>query len=348
MALSALAVKTYPSVISGGLGGVLSFKELAQKDPTRTITLRKKFIVDITRRYSELKRAIKKSVVDNDCFGLKDPVFGIPLILEDLTPIEQQKFKYLRDDQKVQGFMDWLDEQEEKGVLEKTIRPSALPVGEEPWSNVYIQSSYQKGMVKGRNELRVAGVNVPTYGPTGESLSAVFNQPFHANRVGLIYTRCFDQLKGVTRAMDGQISRVLARGLAEGRGVLDIARNINDRVDKIGVNRSRLIARTEIVQTHNEASLAEYEAAERLVEEPILVQWWSALDEVVRPTHGTHGGRHGKVFTRKEGQALLGEPNCRCSLLPYIESVHGPKGTARKRAIEKHGKGLAPKQEKKG
>lgn len=32
-------------------------------------------------------------------------------------------------------------------------------------------------------------------------------------------------------------------------------------------------------------------------------------------------GRHGRIYTREEGRALLGEPNCRCSLLPYIPSI---------------------------
>jgi len=44
------------------------------------------------------------------------------------------------------------------------------------------------------------------------------------------------------------------------------------------------------------------------------------LDERVR---GSHVFRHGKVYTREEAELLIGDPNCRCALLPWIESIHG-------------------------
>jgi len=132
-------------------------------------------------------------------------------------------------------------------------------------------------------------------------------------------------MKGITESMKGQMSGVLAMGMAEGRGPYDIAYKLKDRVEAIGITRARLIARTEVVHTHNAAAMNEFESLEGIVGETIYVQWWTALDERVR---ATHAARHGKVFKRKTAQGLIGEPNCRCALLPWTKTLaKARKGT---------------------
>lgn len=320
---------------------------LRSKDPTRTIVLRKAFVADVNRRYRELDKVIWESIVTNDCFGLEESNVVQLFPAVELNAIPDKAFKFMRDEEKVNAFMKWLEVQEEKGVLEVIQRPGSRR-GEEAWSDKYVRSSYQKGLAQAQADLIRDGIDIAKIG-IGDAIKGAFNQPFHLDRVGLIYTRTFNELKGITKTMDGYISRELALGMASGEGAEAIARRIRNKVKSIGVNRSRLIARTEVVQTHGEAKLNELEAQEVYLDETIYVQWWSALDERVRFRHGPHGGRHGKVYTRDEGRALLGEPNCRCSLKPFIESIHGSKKSARKRAIEEHGKGdtLSPADVKK-
>jgi hypothetical protein len=73
-------------------------------------------------------------------------------------------------------------------------------------------------------------------------VNAAFFRPVHADRVGLIYTRAFTDLKGITDAMDASNSRVLTQGIAEG-AVLWRWR-IVDRIDSIGIGeRPRLPGR---------------------------------------------------------------------------------------------------------
>jgi len=132
-------------------------------------------------------------------------------------------------------------------------------------------------------------------------------QPFHADRAALIYTRAFNGMKGVTEAMKAQMAHVLATGMAEGRHPWQIARRLADRVDKIGITRARLIARTETARAHRQATLNEFEALEGIVGEEIFGQWWTALDERVRPRHREW---HGKVYTREVLATMVGEPNC--------------------------------------
>lgn len=213
--------------------------------------------------------------------------------------------------------------------------------------NTYIRSSYQKGMESARSKLISAGAPLLPFDEQLGGLVAAFNRPFHANRVALIYTRAFNELKGITAAMDQQISRVLAQGLVEGIGVGEMARRINNRVDKVGISRARTLARTEIVRTFNEAAIAENTAASAVVGEPVLNEWVTALDERVRSSHRP---RHGKVFTEEQALFLIGEPNCRCTLVPYIESVSGDLTTGDKKestsVVKSKGKALKPKRRK--
>jgi SPP1 gp7 family putative phage head morphogenesis protein len=127
-------------------------------------------------------------------------------------------------------------------------------------------------------------------------------------------------MKGVTEAMNGYLSRELALGMAGGQSPYAIARRINERVDKIGIVRARMIARTEIIQSHNEAALNEYERAEIEIGETVKVEWVATMDNRVRPHHAE---RDGKIYDRSVAREMLGEPNC---LLDGQVQVYTSKG----------------------
>ena len=284
--------------------------KMRDKDPTRTVQLRKRFSADATRRLKSLKRDIKKSIVDNDIFGLKNQA-QLPTALAELPA---NKFRYTYDANKVNGFMAWLEQQHKQGLIETSTIGAR---GAEPWSNTYIRSAYQKGLYQARQELISGRADIPAADTLGSGVSAAFHRPFHADRAALLYTRIFNALKGVTQAMDAQISHELTKGMTEGVSPYEMARRITDRVDKIGIVRARLITRTEVVNAHNQASLREYEWAEQEIGETIKVQWWTALDERVR---SSHRARHGKIYDRATASGMLGEPNCRCTLLSVVGS----------------------------
>src|SRR4030067_1119000 len=102
------------------------------------------------------------------------------------------------------------------------------------WMNIYILSAYQRGVLRAAAELKKRGIPYLFL-----SLEEIFMSPFHADAVALLYTRSFNELKGITDEMDKQISRVLAEGLANGENPRKIAYDIVDRVDKIGITRAR-------------------------------------------------------------------------------------------------------------
>ncbi len=62
----------------------------------------------------------------------------------------------------------------------------------------------------------------------------------------------------MTDATANQMRRVLTEGLASSHGPKRIARDLADRVDHVGKYRSNLIARTEVMHSHNRARATEW------------------------------------------------------------------------------------------
>ena len=73
------------------------------------------------------------------------------------------------------------------------------------WTDYYISSAYHQGIARARQEMRKAGYPVPGGEEMGTAVDVAFNQPFHADRVGVLYTRTFEDLKSVTQVMNSQI-----------------------------------------------------------------------------------------------------------------------------------------------
>ena len=274
----------------------MSFKS---KDPTMTLTIRNKAISQVNRRFNTIKRLIRQSIVDNKVLSTNARS----------QPATKARFVYLRDSEKLEEFMKWLHEQIRIEIFETSMY-SAVDI-EHMWLNVFIGVAYERGAEKTRQAVgrsAVAKGLIPT--------SSVFANPAHVERAKLIYTRVYQQLKGVTDTMEQQISRILSDGIIQGKDITTIATELNDRVDKIGKVRSRLIARTEIVNAHNVATIKEAENLENIIGETIKMKWRTCIDGRERFSHEL---RNNKIYDKKKALSLLGEPNCRCSLSPHLK-----------------------------
>lgn len=314
------------------------------RDPTRSQSLRARWMGEVGRRFAKFAARIRRAVLEDNLLGYEEPRRGsarialAPVVhVEDIKQ-ERTGYTYRADPDRVDAFMDQVGKWVEDDLLEMQTGPR---MGREPWSSAYIRSAYQRGMAQTRARMRREGADVGSFFGDAAGLATAFNQPFHAERVALLYSRAFESLKGVTSAMSAQMGNVLAQGMAEGVGPEEMARRLTDRVDKIGRTRARLIARTETVRAHNMAALAEMEYMENLTGIEVKAQWWTALDDRVRAHHQE---RHGKVYDRDKAVTMLGEPNCRCSLLPDIEPPEEvpAKPTRRRRAKPKPAPALVP------
>jgi len=162
----------------------------------------------------------------------------------------------------------------------------------------------------------------------------ILNQPFHIDRLGLLYTRVFKELKGITDAMDSIISRILAQGLADGDGPALLAKKLvaainGEHLGDLGLKdtmgrtlpalrRAELLARTEIIRAHHVATIQEYRNW-GVVEIKVKGEWKTAGDNRVCPECAHMDG---KVFDLDtiEGMIPL-HPLCRCIALPWNEEL---------------------------
>ena len=224
-------------------------------------------------------------------------------------PKVNTRFAFSTSANKVQSFMSWLEDQNDQGILGLTlVGDRRYHSGRKAWENLYIDSAYKKGMVFSDKQLKKKGLRPSSLAPKAVyPVDSFFNAPLHADRVGLIYTRTYSALKGITDAMDAKISTTLAQGIADGKSPLELARDMSEDIDGIGIRRAKLIARTEIMRAHNVASVNVYREA-GVLNVAVQAEWSTAGDERVCPDCES---LEGKVFTLDQIENLLPlHPNC--------------------------------------
>jgi len=289
------------------------FTDADRHDPTGTTGIRNEFEKQLVRRFRKISNLIRQAIVQNDVFGLKKRIIGDSikqmLVMDEGLP-PPRAFEFVRSNEKVDQFMDWLRKQEDETILEIIPGAKISTSANTAWSNIYIQSAYQKGIRDAGAKLRKGGANVAESWTRG-----AFNRPIHADRLGLIYTRSFTELNGITQVMDTQISRILAKGIAEGRGPMDIARDMANRVEKIGITRARVLARTEVISAHAEATLNSYREA-GIEGVQVEAEFTTAGDDSVCEECAD---LEGKTFSMDEAGGIIPvHPNCRCSWTPLV------------------------------
>lgn len=259
-------------------------------DPTKTLTARAIAVRGSNVRFNKIKGVIRKSIVNAG-------------ILSNAEVADKNKFRFLNDAGKLREFELWLNQQVNLEILANKNSEIGLKSN---WLNVYIANAYAKGAIKTRNVFRKS-FDLPELN--------VFANKAHVDRAELLYTRVFSQLAGITKIMEHKIARVLADNMLQGKSVNAIAKELNSVVDGIGKVRSRLLARTEIVNAHNVGSIREAENLEGILGEEVKMQWLTALDGRERETHRL---RHKKTYTKEKALELSGEPNCRCSVSAWL------------------------------
>jgi len=305
-------------------------------DPTKTLTLRNAWTRDFNKRFKELIRVIREAVVTND-------VFGIGVQTNQLTPPLPGQFNFPTTSEKVEAFMEWLRTQVDRGLLETHQFTRVGSSIDAAWTNTYIGESYKRGILRAQQELRKAGYDVPP--TTGLNtlqgvISSPFTSPFHADVVGVLYTRVFSELRNITNVMDNIMSQVLSQGLIDGdhpdllarklvsvidgsgRGTLDLPIEYtrpDGRVVRYTMpakQRAATLARTETIRAHHRANIQEYRNWGVDSIEVIAEFVTAGDDRVCTECAGYHGNR----YTLKEAEFLIPvHPNCRCIVIPVAK-----------------------------
>lgn len=275
-------------------------------DPTRTTTLRRKFMNEMKRRFNIIKRLNVELIVTDDVFGLSEKTTMLTLAAGFR---EKQAWRFMTDTQKLKSYQTWLQQQIDAQIL------STDATGK-PWMGTYVESAYKKGMIRAYTDAHKADlISQPSIfqGGQAEFLRQAFGQPETLSKIELVSTRAFTELKGVTDYMSQQLSRIIAGGLAHGRSPAQMAREIADSIGAITRQRANVIARTETIYAHAEGQLDSFERL-NISGVGVKAEWQTAGDDRVCEMCYT---LEGVVLTIKEAHGLLPRhPNCRCMWLP--------------------------------
>ena len=304
---------------------VCSYERSRQYDPTHTIVLRNAFAGQMGKRFRKIRGLVRGAILERDCFGMREAT--MPRIRVFQLP-QPKAFDFPRSQDKITAFMEWLNEQVSLGVLETYEATQLGEAVEEAWTNVYIEQGYRAGVIRGRKELLAAGfVGVPAVETITGELWGIFGSPMHVDRAGILYTRTFTDLKGITDAMDSQISRILADGIARGLGPDELARRLVRTISgpdgDLGITdvlkrrisperRAKMLARTEIIRAHHQATIQEYRNW-GVVGVKIKAEWKTAGFNVCPECLALEG----RIFSLDQIESMIPlHPNCRCVALP--------------------------------
>lgn len=276
-----------------------------RRDPTRTLTLRRRFAEEARGRFNRVLRLVRESLVANDALGLATN-----------EALPSGRFEFSVDAEKIAGFRTWLREQLRAEVL--SAPPDAIPDVEEHWMGTHLRRAYGRGIGRAQAEMRRRGVDFEqTSGEAAGEVRAI-DRPIHAQRVSAIYTRAFNELQGITDATSQQITRELTDGMARGLHPREIARNMAGRISAVGRHRATLLARTEVIRAHHVATIEEYRRA-GIAGVQVKAEFSTAGDSRVCEECA---GLEGRVYDLEQIEGMIPvHPQCRCVALPVVEEV---------------------------
>jgi SPP1 gp7 family putative phage head morphogenesis protein len=306
-------------------------------DPTHTETLRNAFVAEMNRRFKHVGGLVTKAIIDEDVFGLSTQ----QLVVNAIPP--SRAFAFLSKPEKIKAFLKWLRQIEDAVLLETRIDSRYGTLSDDPWFSMYLAKAYEQGSKRAIQEMKKAGLTITLNDPmTGK----VYINPVSVEKLMLIYTRAYTDLQGITAAMDAQISRILAQGLIDGRGPIELARMINSAIigsgETLGIDisyvnkagktvtyfmsgrrRAEILARTEIIRSHHLATIAEYRTWE--VEGVyVLAEFVTAGDLRVCPECSA---LQNTIWTLDEIENIIPvHPQCRCVSIPFVDKTRTKVG----------------------
>ena len=304
-------------------------------DPTRTITTRQRFVAAMRSKFAQLMKDIKEALIDLDVLALTET----NRLMFNAAGLSAKQFNFPRSDQKIEAFVNWLHGKNNEYILSNAksgiqiVRDSLVSSPTEArdsWMKTYIDSAYQQGIKRSRQELKKQGVEIDDGSLGGNPIQVAFNSMVHADRVGLIYTRAYSSLKSITGEMESAVSDVLAMGMAAGKHPIELAKLLDKTItgrgesleitDSLGrkidsQRRAEVLARTETIRAHHSANIGEYRAA-GVMGIKIQVEYLTAGDDRVCKRCSPLDK---KIFSVDEAENLIPvHPQCRCVALPHI------------------------------
>ena len=256
-----------------------------RQEPTRVRTLRQRYAQRLRGAWQDIRAALRTGLVENDALGV-DALAKAP---------GRDDFSFDTDAQQIEAFGRWLETQTQRDIVQR--------FGED---NEFIAKAYERGVEDAQAELRTLGL------ADGDVGSSAARLPVHRDQLQALYARNLNELEGMTDAIATDLRRGLTEGLAQGAGPKEIADDLTGIIGRVedgtpmgAMNRATMIARTELMNSHNNARLQEWERA-GVSQVGVLI----APDACPR----CQAYKAGEPYPASEAFSNLPRhPNCRCS-----------------------------------
>lgn len=244
-------------------------------DPTKTITIRKRYGQNINGRLLQIERNVRTALVDLDVFGRSNRLFAMqggglppPRAWVGLTPAVQ-----------IERFRGWLRENWIE-VFELEFDDLGALVGGPDFVDIAITQAYARAVAQADVKFRRA-VGVEPRGGTGLPVGTpsairkiirdarirsifpavpeqVLRQARHQGAIDFLLNANYREIHGVGPVYESRIIRQLTLGVSRNTPIEEIVRNIRDQT-RLQMNQANALARTEIVRAHAEATLNRFE-----------------------------------------------------------------------------------------
>lgn len=245
---------------------------------------------ELGRRFARVKRTVRAAVVTRDMLGIGD------------DPLK-------RVDSISSGGAARVIDLVRSALAREVL---ASPDWRTSWMNAYASRAVAKGVTDAFRRMKQAGMDVTLQltldAPVGRAAQ---------RRADFIAQQNYELLSGVDADTAEEMQKIISNGLLEGKGPQQIARELDEELD-VGRTRARVIARTETIAAHADATLDAYEEA-GLDAVTAEVEFATAGDNRVCPECED---LNGNTYTIAEARGMIPvHPNCRCAWLPVVASA---------------------------
>jgi len=191
----------------------------------------------------------------------------------------------------------------------------------EHFSAEFLRNAYVTGVQTAQGRLMSQGVSLTSATP-----QEILNRPISVRQLQQIYTRTYENLKDITDEMAETISRELTTAIRDGENPRKVADRLTEKIRTLQNTRATTLARTEIIRSHAQASLTEYEengaevvqhTARMTAKDARVCPFCRALDDIpfTLDEFQSVAVRWGSQVMRV---GIPSHPNDRCSPVPKI------------------------------
>ncbi|WP_226479171.1 phage minor head protein [Natrinema amylolyticum] len=297
-----------------------STAQLAQ--PSGVEDIEEQFLEAVQDRSATVRDLVEATVAENDALHLAERQD------EGELAEERENFPRVSPDELTDRFVEWFRTVLEDEVLDP-VPLEEIKAGEH-WTGEFLRSGYLRAWQQATGRLQQEGADVDA-----QEIEAIIQLPVPQRQLRDLYRRAFSNLEDITDEMAQTVREELADGLEAGENPRTMARRLDEKLESETRSRLNTLARTEVINSHTEATLDRYERAG--ADTVRHGEWADAGDDDVCPICSSLDGREYTIDEMRSGtfefepgsddpDYLAGEypirppahPNCRCTIQPVI------------------------------